>query len=60
MASRQIACKSIEVYHVTQKNLHGIQFYGFTVSGRTIKLKSVNWMESAIYYYDIEHETGLP
>ena len=30
------------------KILHGIKFYGFMVSGRTIKLKSINWME--IYY----------
>ena len=30
------------------KILHGIEFYGFMVSGRTVKLKSVNWMK--IYY----------
>ena len=31
---------------VWDKILHGIKFYGFTVVGRTVKLKSVN-----VHYY---------
>ena len=29
---------------IWNKILHGISFYSFTISGRTIKLKSVNWL----------------
>ena len=29
---------------IWNKILHGMSFYSFTISGRTIKLKSVNWL----------------
>ena len=28
------------------KKLHGIQFYGFLVSRRIVKLNFINWMEA--------------
>ena len=36
-----------------------MEFNGFAVSGRTVKLKSVNWMKSAIHHHDLEYKTGL-
>ena len=54
-----VMCKTLACTKYTQnslnvklmygtKILHGIAFNGFTVTVRTIKLKSINWME--IYY----------
>ena len=42
----------------THYTVYGI--YDFAAYSRTVKLKSVNWMKSNIYYHDIKHETGLP
>ena len=51
---------TIATHTIWHKTFTWSLIYGFTVSGRTIKLKSVNWMESTKYHHNTEYETGFP
>ena len=51
-----LAVFSLDVYVHTawHEILHEIKFYGFTVGGRTVNLKSVNYTQKQVYYCEVQ------